>query len=891
MIGALEVPVEVIALGVLHGLVQGLLAVGLVLVYRVSRILNLAHADIGVFAATLLGLAVTRWHVPYWGALIGALVVGAAVGAATEVVVVRRLQHVPRIMTIVATLGLAQVLALAAAAMVGREAAVGYPDPPGLPEVSVGVLTAGPSVAGMGVLAPVAGVALAAWLARSRTGLELRATAAGADLARIVGIPATRLSATAWGIAGALSTGTAVLMGAAPGFLGGSVTGLDLLLRGLAAAVLARMASLPVALAAGVGIGVFEQVAFWNLAGGVVDVVLLGAVLVALATMRQRAGGEKEPWVALEAWRPLPVSLASLRPVRTARAGGLLAAGALVVLTVTLVSNATAVRLTALVSSAVVALSVGLVTGLAGRLTLGQAGFAAVGAVASLQVVTATGNLLIGLAVAVVVGALVSVLLAVPAIRARGPLLAVATLAFAVAMQHWVLPQPWALGSGLTPEPVVVGAMRTDTGRAYLVLALAIGFVVLWAVRNLWTSGLGRRIAAVRDNPAAAAALGIRPDRTVLLAVALGGGVAGIGGALHAHSLAVVTASAFPVSASILAVAMAVVGGIGTAGGPVLGALLLLGVPLVVPLDAAGLTTLAAGWLLLVVYVPRGLAAPMAWVRDRVVQRLAVGAGSEMEEAAAGPARLVLDHARGAPTPARGGALEAHGLRRSFEGVRAVDGVDLQIAPGEVVGVVGPNGAGKSTVIGLLAGFESADAGRVLLNGRDVSSLSAPARAAAGIVRSFQDPRAFPTMTVMDTIRVGLEHERRTRVLPALVGAGSRERDVTKHASEVLNLLGLQTHAHMPVRELSTGMHRVLELACLVGLSPRVLLLDEPSAGLSTAEVPGLVQLLARLHEHLGVTLLVVEHGPQIVPALGGRVVAMRAGRIVGDVDALPAHL
>lgn len=871
---AWSLPIEVVALGVVLGLVQGLLAVGLVLVYRVSRVLHLAHAQVGVFAATVLGLAVTRWHVPYLAAFPLALVVGAGLGVAAEVVVVRRLRHVPRVITIVATLGLGQVLVLLAVAMAGPTSAVAYPEPPGLPAWSLGLLPVSPSTTAMAILGPVAAVVLGIWLRRSRSGLELRAVAGGVRTARLLGIPAGRASATAWGVAGALSAGVAVSMGAAPGFLGADLSATELLLRALAAGVVGRMRSLPVALAAGIGLGVIEQVLWWNLEAGVVHLALLVVVLAALATMRDRSDGLRESWVAVTSWRPLPAAVAAPPPVRWARRVAVVAAAAVVVVTVGVVSNATATRLVALVAAALVASSVGLVTGLAGRLTLGQFGVAGVGAVAFLHVAAATRSVAAGLVAAALAGTVAAVLVALPTVRTRGPLLAVATLAFAVAVESWLLPQSWALGSGVTPAPWSIGPFVADTGRRQLVAALVVAVPVLWACANLRRSGVGRRISAVRDNPAAARALGVDTARSVLLAMALGGAVAGLGGALLAQSLAVVTPAAFTVPSSILVVAMAVVGGIGTAAGPVLGALLLFGLPLLVPLDAAGLVTVAAGWFVLVVYLPQGLAGPAAGIRDLVV-------GWVTGHRVVAPASPTSPAVTPAVTPSdpRGASLEVRGLRRAFGGVPAVDGIDIVVAPGEVVGLLGPNGAGKTTLVDLLAGFERPDVGRVLLDGVDVTGLSAVTRARMGIARSFQDPRAFPTMTTLDTVRVATEYDRPTRLLPALAGVAERHR--TERAVALLDMVGLGGHGHVPVRELSTGMRRICELACLVGLAPRVLLLDEPASGLAAAEVPGLVRLLAALHGRIGMTLVVVEHEPLVVAGLDGRFVTMDRGSIV----------
>lgn len=890
-----EVLPEVAALGVAFGLVYGLLAVGLVLMFRTSGVLNFAHADVGVLGATLVALAVTHWHVPYPLALLLAVAVGVAVGAVTEVVVVRRLRAVPLVMTVVATLGLGQALLLVAAAIAGPAQGVAFPGPPGLPTFELGALHVGRPVAAMLLVGPLAAAGLAAWLARTRTGLELRAAAANASAARLVGIPAARLSAAAWGIAGGLSVVTAALVGAAPGFIGGSLSGPTLLLRALTAAVLARMTSLPGAMLAGVLVGVTEQVVLWNVQGGLVEAVLLAAVLGVFVTRnaRPQGGDPPERWMAVEGWRPLPPALRDLPGVRLARRLAMAAAIAAVAVAAATVNNSVAVRLTSLVAFAIVAQSVGIVTGLAGRLTLGQFALAGVGAVASLRVLAATGSTGLALAAAAVTAGAAAVVVGLPALRVRGPLLAVATLGLALVTEAWLLPQAWALGPVTTPERLRLGGLVADTGRRSLVLALLIGAVVLWLVRNLRASGIGRRLKAVRDSPDAARALGIDPARTTVLAFAAAGMVAGVGGVVLAHSLTVVTPSSFPAMANVTVVAMAVVGGIGTLAGPLLGALFVVALPLLVPLDAAGLATMAFGWFLLVVYVPQGLAAPARWIRDQVVDQLAARAGHDPTALrTTGPDRAPRppDEAVSATPPMvlpgrgpGGSTLLARGLARSFGGVRAVAGVDLDVGPGEIVGLMGANGAGKTTVVDLLAGFVPPDHGRVRLDGRDVTHLPASTRARRGIVRSFQDPRGFPTLTVQDAVCVALEHAAPTRVLPALTGTGGRARRVRDQALALLEEFGLAAHAHVPVRTLSTGMRRVCELACLSAMAPRVLLLDEPSAGLADAEVARLVALLRGLHQRLGTSLVVVEHDLALVGALADRVIVMEDGGILAE--------
>jgi branched-chain amino acid transport system ATP-binding protein len=231
--------------------------------------------------------------------------------------------------------------------------------------------------------------------------------------------------------------------------------------------------------------------------------------------------------------------------------------------------------------------------------------------------------------------------------------------------------------------------------------------------------------------------------------------------------------------------------------------------------------------------------------------------------------------------------LRAVDLSASFGGVRAVDDVSFDVAPGEVVGIIGPNGAGKTTVFNLLGGAQPVDGGRVVLAGDDVTRLPAAARARRGLGRSFQDARLFSGLTVDETIALALE--RWVQVgdplsaafhLPNAVGS---ELAVDRRVDELVELLGLGEVRSLFVRELSTGTRRVVDLACLLAFRPRVVLLDEPAAGIAQREVEQLAPLVRRIRDETGASLVVVEHDLPFVRSIADRVVAMDQGRVLAD--------
>ncbi len=229
-------------------------------------------------------------------------------------------------------------------------------------------------------------------------------------------------------------------------------------------------------------------------------------------------------------------------------------------------------------------------------------------------------------------------------------------------------------------------------------------------------------------------------------------------------------------------------------------------------------------------------------------------------------------------------ALEVRDLAVSFGGVTALQGVDLAVAPGEVVGIIGPNGAGKTTLFDLVSGFTVPDRGSVLLAGVDVTDASPDARARAGLGRSFQSARLFPALTVRENIAVALERKAVRNPLLAVVWAPkvrTSERRIARQVDRLVDLLGLDAYADATLAELSTGSRRAVDVACILASEPSLLLLDEPSSGLAQAETESLGPLLQRIVRETGCGMLVIEHDLPLVTALSDRMVAMEAGRVL----------
>jgi branched-chain amino acid transport system ATP-binding protein len=241
-------------------------------------------------------------------------------------------------------------------------------------------------------------------------------------------------------------------------------------------------------------------------------------------------------------------------------------------------------------------------------------------------------------------------------------------------------------------------------------------------------------------------------------------------------------------------------------------------------------------------------------------------------------------------------ALELHDLTRSFGGIRAVDDVSITVGSGEIVGIIGPNGAGKTTLLDLVSGFTPLDAGTIRLGGRDVTRMTASARARHGLGRSFQDGRLFPSLTVEQCLAVALDRwvDVRDPLQPALhlPAAFEAEQKIDARVDELVALLGLEAYRSKFVHELSTGSRRIVELGCLIAHRPTVILLDEPSSGIAQRETEALGPVLVRLRDELGASLLVIEHDMPLISSVSDRLVAMDLGRVIaeGPPDAVLDH-
>ena len=884
--GAFDISGPLLLLGTIFGFGYALLGIGLVLAYRSSGFINFAHGSIGLVAAAMMSVVVNDYGVPYWVGFCGALIVAALLAAGIEAFVVRKLAGAPKVLSMVATLGAAEALLLLALSFSkGGLGGGSFPQPPWFPQFDLTVFVS-PSATALLCLSPAVVVGLSVFLQRSRFGLAIRGAAANPDSATLSGADPRHMAMLSWALAGAIAAFAAMLILPNQSTVTADALGPDFIIRGLAVAALARFANLGVALGAGLGIGLVEQMLASNPeATGWFEIALFVLILVGVA-LQVRTGRElPERWSSLAPSRRLPDAYRDVWMIRNLGwvVGGVAAVAA--ALAPLAMSNRSAFVLTTVVAFATIGISVSFLTGLAGQLSLGQVAFAAIGAVVGVRVAIETGSLVLGLLCGGAVGAVASAAVGLPALRVRGLLLAIATLAFALATFSWLLRQDWAFGAGLSSRPASVFGLDLTTSRAFCYVALAVFAGVLAVASVLRRSSFGRSLVAVRDNEAAARALQIAPRRLLLAAYAFAGFVAGVGGVVLAMSNTFVTRSIFTPSDSINVVSLAVIGGLSELTGPLLGAAYLIGIREFFDLELSALAGLNAAWLILILEQPRGFHGLLASTRQHLIDQIARLRGIDPIQARSEPSDYEADAASlagAAPPPASSGGplLEVRGLSRSFGDLVAVDDVSFSVAEGETLGLIGPNGAGKTTLFELVSGYLRPDAGTVSFAGSDLTRLPPEARSRRGLVRSFQNAPLFPTMTPHDIVFLANQRALGHRFV---VGGSRTERRIEDRTTEALAAFGLGNLADRPVSLLSTGTRRLVELAANVAVRPRLLLMDEPSAGIAQAETEALGEVIAQVRRAYGITLVVIEHDMPLLTSVCDRLIALEVGAVIAE--------
>jgi branched-chain amino acid transport system permease protein len=527
---------------------------------------------------------------------------------------------------------------------------------------------------------------------------------------------------------------------------------------------------------------------------------------------------------------------------------------------------------TFIVINLVIVLGLDLLLGYCGQLSLGHGVFVSLGAYASALLTTRAGwsgwaAIPVGMAAAGTAAFLVGV----PTMRLRGYYLAMATLGFPVVFDAFV-----RSGSAFTGgSSGVVGVPRLHLAGfalkdrvAYYLFALAVFGAVLLAVARIANSRWGLSLRAIHGDEPAAAARGIDVYGTKVAVFVGSAVVAGLGGSLYVHYVQFVAPDTFGIFFSIMLVVMVVVGGAGRIWGAILGTAALMWLPELLRSTSTWEpiffgTALAAVML----FAPAGVAG--VWKRAP-----SIASSSRLRQRAAG-----LPREAGAPPLLRHGPLEVpvvlsvEGLEKRFGGVRAVVGLHLELRGGRVKAIIGPNGAGKSTALALIAGAMLPDRGRIELDGVPIETLAAHQRARMGIGRTFQHTRLIRDLTVLENVTIGFSARR----------GGSRDSEHEAAAAwGVIEKLGLAEVADRHPGEINQFQARLTELATALAGDPRVLLLDEPGAGLSKVEVEQLTEIVSEERRH-GRSIILVDHVMQLVLGVADEILVLEHGTPIAE--------
>lgn len=552
--------------------------------------------------------------------------------------------------------------------------------------------------------------------------------------------------------------------------------------------------------------------------------------------------------------------------------------------------------------TAILAMGIVLITGLAGQFSLAQAAYFGVGAYGSgLLTVRLGWPPVLALAVSAGVAVGSAYLLGRPIFRLRGHFLAMGTLALAEIFYLTVGTHPGAGASsgfgGIEPMSLF-GYRLAGIDQQYFLVWIVLG-LCLWGMLRLRSSREGRALLAVRGHETAAAACGIDVGWSKTRAFAGSAFLGSLAGSIYAHQLLYVNPAPFSPIKSIDVLAVAVLGGLATPWGAVVGAigykLLQQGVSAVLPgilgADAVGAgETLVVGALIVLVLVtrPDGIVGAVSALTHSLGRELARRRSPSVPNDRPAAEHADSDLDQGATEPAEGPEapgektlLEARELSRYYGGVRAVDAVDLVLREHEILAVIGPNGAGKSTLINVLSGVTPPSKGHVLVDGRNLTGVRPHTMTRSGMARTFQTPTLFHGMSVLQNVLVGahvLGSVGMVRSAVPTLGAIHEERMLEGRSVAALERVGLQHLAGQNAVDLSLGQQKLVEVARALVAHPKILLMDEPAAGLNRVEKNRLAASIRQMRRE-GIALVVIEHDMEFVMSIADRVHVLEFGQ------------
>ena len=514
-----------------------------------------------------------------------------------------------------------------------------------------------------------------------------------------------------------------------------------------------------------------------------------------------------------------------------------------------------------------------LVVGFGGQLAIGYVALLTMGAYTAS--VLALGNLgppwpaFAAMAAAGVVGAVAGVIIGLPALRLRTFYFAMTTLGFATIVTQLVLAWTSVTGGGIGVSGPVLPWPFDGTPGLYAFCLAAAAFCT-WMTSNIAHSRFGRALVAVRDAEVAAEAVGVSKPRLLVPVFLFSGALAGVAGALFAALQSYITPDAFTFDLTILFFIAILVGGRGSIIGPLLGTIILTVLPeFAAPLVAWSTFLYAVLLLVIVLVIPGGIADMLDFTNRKPLE--------SNRAIVPRPALLsaILDPGRTTDP------IVLTAVVLTFGGVRAIDGLDLEIRPGQVHGLIGPNGSGKTTTLNVISGYNRPHAGAIALGGHDLAQGAPQSRAGLGIARTFQTPRLIGEASVLQNVMVGGTVDGTATFAESLLQLPRQRRDertMRGKAEAALRIVGLEGLASVRADRLQHSELRFMEIARALMVHPRYLLLDEPAAGLSAGEILRLGELIKAVSTR-GTGVLLVEHHADLIFDICDHVTVLNLGR------------
>ncbi|HWW34254.1 MAG TPA: branched-chain amino acid ABC transporter ATP-binding protein/permease [Xanthobacteraceae bacterium] len=518
--------------------------------------------------------------------------------------------------------------------------------------------------------------------------------------------------------------------------------------------------------------------------------------------------------------------------------------------------------------TAIVGIGLNVLLGLNGQISLGHVAFYAIGAyTVGIQTTNYEWSFWPAFILSGVIAGLAGMLLAIPALKVRGPYLAMVTIAFGFVVEQSAAEWQGVTGgwNGLSgiPGPSVFGTEIGERGIAFLTLALVVMATAAfaWLSRSVW----GNAMRAVRDSESASVSIGLDPTLVRTAAFGISAVAAGLAGGVYASISNFISPESFPFFQSILFLLVVMLGGADRVLGPIVGALVVVLLPeLLATLGQYRLLFVGVLMLAVLRLAPTGLVGLIASVLPR----------KERDTLA----KERSDIGRFLAAGASGQALAVRDLSVNFGGVRAVRDLTLEAQPGAITSIIGPNGAGKSTALNVICGFYRPDAGTVRLGDQIVSALRAHQIPRAGIARTYQTSQLFESMSVIDNVVIAL---RRGRLAPHFL-TGGKHGDEAEIAESLLAFVGYRGALGRPADALAHVDKRLVEIARALAVRPSVLALDEPAAGLNAEDTAAIGALLRKLAA-VGMTVILVEHDMDLVMGVSNHVIVLDAGAMIAE--------